>query len=121
MKTDIERAAQVVEAFKKLMPEQSKALDTIAVAVRALASPPAPAEGEREAALEEAAKRAEAEEELNGPMPEAVAYAVQRDPINALRGAVRATKKGIAAGIRSLKGQPTPAAPADQSKETDRE
>lgn len=32
----IERSAKVVEAFKKLIPDQAKALDTIAVAVRAL-------------------------------------------------------------------------------------
>lgn len=32
----IERSAKVVEAFKKLIPDQSKALDTIAAAVRAL-------------------------------------------------------------------------------------
>lgn len=58
---------------------------------------------------EQAALRAEAEEELEGPIPEAIRNITFHDPAGSLRGAVRATKKGIAAGIRSLPvSQPAP-------------
>lgn len=69
----------------------------------ALAYPPSPdyVRGQ-ERMRERAAARAGAEEELDGPMPGGVHYALARDPEAVLRGLVRATKNGIASGIRSL-------------------
>ena len=65
------------------------------------------AEAMREAAI----LRAEAEEELDGEIPENVRNATYRDPAGALRGAVRATKRGIVAGLRALPVPPATTAP----------
>ena len=57
----------------------------------------------REAALEEAAKVAEAEPEFEGDPPQHVVDAmISAGPIENARSACRATKKGIAAAIRTL-------------------
>jgi hypothetical protein len=57
----------------------------------------------RDAVLEEAAKTAESDPELPGTMPEEL-YLVPLE--DALRAAVRATKKSVASRVRALKSQP---------------
>jgi hypothetical protein len=56
----------------------------------------------RRLAIEEAIHVAETEEEVDGEIPEAVRNATYRDPAGALRGVVRATKRGIVARLRAL-------------------
>lgn len=59
----------------------------------------------RNEGLEEGAKVADTEEELNGPIPCEVLDATMQDPEHSLRSAVRATKKSIANRIRALKSK----------------
>jgi hypothetical protein len=56
----------------------------------------------RLSALEEAAKVADSESELEGDPPADVLAAMRADPIGVARTIVRVTKKNIAAAIRAL-------------------
>ena len=53
------------------------------------------------AAYEDAAKVAEAEEELDGDPPQEVLAAILANPAESLRSTVRCTKRNIAAAIRA--------------------